>query len=316
MYLVSNPTTGNNALTITWSMSANKYANINSKTGLVTVHTLPSAGLEPTATVTCTVTKLNGGVLSAQMTVMFYQPDAKVGDYVYHDGTYSTQMNTSKTIVGMVLDVDETGKHGWCVASNFYTYGQYDYAGHVFTIRNAGWQINAYVTDTDTYTGRIPYGTYKTLILNDDGTFKTFSVGALSKDDIIKNNNLLYNYVKTRIEGLGRQMPTNEQEMEQAFQDYPADIDMYVPLLLNVRFFEPNANDLNPIFSEGNWYIISIKLLSRLMYLQYEFTNRLQSANITTIPEDTWMNTCDYGIGGNGYAGDEICSIWHSRNNI
>ena len=111
-------------------------------------------------------------------------------------------------------------------------------------------------------------------------------------------------------------MPTNKQEMEQAFQDYPADLDMYVPLLLNVRFFEPNTSDLNPIFNEGNWYIISIKLLSRLMYLQYEFTDRLNTASISQIQRNTWINTCDYGIGHNGYGGDEICSVSHGESTV
>ena len=272
MELISSPTTGNNALSIVWSITANKYASIDQKTGTVTVHTLPSEGLEPTATVTCTITKVNGGVLSATMSVMFYQPDAKIGDYVYHDDTYSTVLNTQKEVIGIVIDVDDTGKHGYIANLNDFqvvrlTSNSISNSNPDNRFYNVNLEMN-YTIDGSNTNINFTKDTIKSFVFNDDGTIKKYSSGAMSKD-ITDNTLLLLQSSKAYVESLGRMYPTTMEEFDQYVIDFPSDFEnVCVPALTAILYEPETINTLNSKFSKGNWRMCDVRLGTRLMYLK------------------------------------------------
>lgn len=272
MELISQPTTGNNALSIVWSITANKYASIDQKTGTVTVHTLPSEGLEPTATVTCTVTKTNGGISSASVNVMFYKPDAKIGDYFYSDDTYSTVLNTQKEVIGIVIDVDDTGKHGYIVNLNDFQVVRL--TSNSISDRvpdNRFYDVNLeenYTIDGLNTNINFTKDTIKSFVFNDDGTIKKYSSGAMSKD-ITDNTLLLRQSSKAYVESLGRMYPTTMEEFDQYVIDFPSDFEnVCVPALTAILYEPETINTLNSKFSKGNWRMCDVRLGARLMYLK------------------------------------------------
>ena len=80
----------NNFTSIKWSIEDNIYATINEDTGVVTVKKVEPEieGTGPSANATVEVYLLNGEVLSATINLNFWERSAKLGDIVYHDGTY------------------------------------------------------------------------------------------------------------------------------------------------------------------------------------------------------------------------------------
>lgn len=306
MTAVSTPTTGNNILDLVWSISANNYATIDEVSGLVTVHSLPASGLTPTAIVTLTANKLNGSKLVASISVNFYKPNAKFGDYVYHDGTYNTSLNTFKDVVGIVLDVDETGQHGWCCSlqssepeclyESKASYGKY-----------AGLTESATVDGSVTRLQNMSINSFKSLLLNDDGSFKTFTSGCLSIN-ALNNTNMLINYAKKIVIDKGRIYPTTIDEYNQYKIDYGSEYTEVCPRALLSTFYEPNTDKiLNDKFKKGNWVNIDLRLLCRIVILygnQYECYLK----NIIKIPLQTPIASITLG-GKNSYSEESYSGI-------
>lgn len=99
---------GNNFKSITWSIEPNEYATIT-KDGLLTVTKLGQEmedGSGPEAIITCNVVLLNGSTLEATKVVRMYNRSAKVGDYVFADGTYSDLPDEGKTTIGQCFYID------------------------------------------------------------------------------------------------------------------------------------------------------------------------------------------------------------------
>ena len=106
-------TYGNDFSKIEWSIAPNPYAVIDPATGEVTVNavgTESADGSGPTAVITCTITLLNGNQITASKTIRLYERSAKVGDYVYADGSYSDIRDASKTAVGVCFYINPEDK--------------------------------------------------------------------------------------------------------------------------------------------------------------------------------------------------------------
>lgn len=101
----------NNFRNIKWSLSANLYATVDENTGVVHVTSLGTEELAPTATLTCTITLLDGSTIQQTKQVGVYPRSAHLGDYVYYDGTYSDIYDPNKTVVGIcfLLLKDDAG---------------------------------------------------------------------------------------------------------------------------------------------------------------------------------------------------------------
>lgn len=91
---------------IEWSMTPNSYADIDTLTGRVRVSRTGTEELAPTAEVTVTVTRADGTTVSKSTTVGFYERAAKLGDFVYADGSYSDIYDEERTVVAICCYID------------------------------------------------------------------------------------------------------------------------------------------------------------------------------------------------------------------
>ncbi len=96
----------NDMVAVEWSITENQYASIDSATGLLTVTAIGTEAAAPKATVTVKFTLADGTVLTDSRAIGFYERSAKVGDYVFADGSYSDVYGGDKTIVGKCFYID------------------------------------------------------------------------------------------------------------------------------------------------------------------------------------------------------------------
>ncbi|MCM1440748.1 MAG: DUF1566 domain-containing protein, partial [Roseburia sp.] len=107
LQITPNSPRANDFKKIEWSIGRNSCnATIDPVTGELT---LPKVGTEaehPEAVVTCTATLSDDTTLTAQTTLGFYFRKCKVGDLVFHDGTYSDKPNKNKVVIGVCWYID------------------------------------------------------------------------------------------------------------------------------------------------------------------------------------------------------------------
>ena len=111
-------TFGNDVSRIEWSIVANLYATLDKDTGVLSVNRM---GVEvdetgPNVDATVTLYKTDGTSLSAVTNLNFWERACKVGDFVYHDGTYSSaddvqgNVDAGKTPIGLCFYIDPNDK--------------------------------------------------------------------------------------------------------------------------------------------------------------------------------------------------------------
>lgn len=107
LQITPNSPRANDFTKIEWSISRNQVdATIDAATGVLTV---PRVGTEEQgyqATVTCKATLSDGGTITATATIGFYHRKCRVGDVVFHDGTYSDKLNKNKQVIGVCFYID------------------------------------------------------------------------------------------------------------------------------------------------------------------------------------------------------------------
>lgn len=101
-----NTQNANNYIGIRWSIENNGYATINPKTGELTVTRIGTEELGPKANVTVTVTLSDGSEVSATTSIGFYFRSCKKGDFVFADGSYSNELDRTKTVVGVCFYIN------------------------------------------------------------------------------------------------------------------------------------------------------------------------------------------------------------------
>lgn len=103
-----------------WTLSgAGSYATIDKATGVITRSALVADESTPAAELTLKVYQIpdsNTGIarptleLTKPVEVYFYERHARPGDIVYHDGTFTDEIDKTKTAVGVCFYVDPTDK--------------------------------------------------------------------------------------------------------------------------------------------------------------------------------------------------------------
>jgi hypothetical protein len=104
----------NNYINEEWSIQSNLYATINSETGVLNVTRIGEEldGEGPNANVTVTLYLMDGSTVSATSNLNFWERTAKIGDVVYHDGTfgspddYEAEIAVGKEAVGICFYID------------------------------------------------------------------------------------------------------------------------------------------------------------------------------------------------------------------
>ena len=132
------PVDGNDIVYVSWKMTETPLATIDSKTGIITVTDGGSRENDDKATVTVTLQLSSGKTLEATTDVYFYAYQAQLGDYVFADGTYGSDLSFSDATPIAVIFYIEPKERKWAIAVALN-----DYGSRVWGLYNS----------TDAYTG-------------------------------------------------------------------------------------------------------------------------------------------------------------------
>ena len=110
------PTTGNDFVSAKWSISQNSFATIEEDTGVIHVSKVGSKENDDKATVYLELELSDGNTLSAENEVYFYAYQAQLGDYVFADGTYGSDLSFSDATPIAVIFYIEPKKREWAIA--------------------------------------------------------------------------------------------------------------------------------------------------------------------------------------------------------
>ena len=107
----TQPTNGNDVASLEWELEENVYASIKSYGGNTCTIEVKSLGDEetaPTAKLTCRLTMSDGTVFEGSIEINLYARSAQLGDLVFADGTYGTELVEGKTVVGVCFYINPT----------------------------------------------------------------------------------------------------------------------------------------------------------------------------------------------------------------
>lgn len=110
------PSTGNDFISAKWSISKNSFATIEEDTGVIHVSKVGSKENDDKATVYLEVELSDGNTLSAESEIYFYAYQAKLGDYVFADGTYGSDLSFSDATPIAVIFYIEPKERKWAIA--------------------------------------------------------------------------------------------------------------------------------------------------------------------------------------------------------
>lgn len=110
------PPTGNNYTSARWSISENSFATIEKDTGVIHVNKIGSKENDDKATVYLEVELSDGSTVSAESEIYFYPYQAQLGDYIFADGTYGSDMSFSDTTPIGVIFYIEPKERRWAIA--------------------------------------------------------------------------------------------------------------------------------------------------------------------------------------------------------
>ena len=110
------PPTGNNYTSARWSISENSFATIEKDTGVIHVNKVGSKENDDKATVYLEVELSDGSTVSAESEIYFYPYQAQLGDYIFADGTYGSDMSFSDTTPIAVIFYIEPKERKWAIA--------------------------------------------------------------------------------------------------------------------------------------------------------------------------------------------------------
>ena len=109
--LVTQPTLGNNLTNVSWEISSNSFATIDSETGVITVNKVGSKANDDSAVVTATVTLASGKTLTATNTIRFYQYELQLGDYLFNDGSVYNDTISGLSPVGVCFYINPDNRN-------------------------------------------------------------------------------------------------------------------------------------------------------------------------------------------------------------
>lgn len=111
---------GNNFKKIEWSVASTAYVSMEDPAaGVVLLHKLGTElddGSGPFTVLTSRITLLDGSTVEATKILKCYDRSARVGDFVFHDGTYSDEDDTTKELMGLCFYVNKETGLRLCVA--------------------------------------------------------------------------------------------------------------------------------------------------------------------------------------------------------
>lgn len=118
------PSTGNDFISARWSISENSFATIEEDTGVIHVSKVGSKENDDKATVYLEVELSDGNTLRAESEIYFYAYQAQLGDYVFADGTYGSDLSFSDATPIAVIFYIEPKERKWAIAVALKDYGK------------------------------------------------------------------------------------------------------------------------------------------------------------------------------------------------
>lgn len=118
------PVTGNDLTSARWSISENSFATIEKDTGVIHVSKVGSKENDDKATVYLEVELSDGSTLNAESEIYFYPYQAQLGDYVFSDGTYGSNLSFYDATPIAVIFYIEPKERKWAIAVALKDYGQ------------------------------------------------------------------------------------------------------------------------------------------------------------------------------------------------
>lgn len=273
------PASANYFSPVRWSIDDETYATIDASTGILTLKQDVSVGT-PTAVITVRTTRLSDAVeVSAQKTLGFYKRDVRTGDYAYADGSFDEVYDRSKTVVGIVYQVDEAddglvrivGCSRFPTATTWGVNTQSYPAGDIPTLKNYTRYdgVNSYIpSETD----------WEPIYLNEGGDeFRKFTDGSFSDWDGKGNTEKIIAYRNQVLLTSDMDIPATLAELDEKYNQYAADAesDDYILRLYYYRaaslcnFYEPEVKEgetLHEAYRQGQWYLPAEGELARLRW--------------------------------------------------
>ena len=273
---VPSPSGANYFSPVEWSISDESYATINPVTGMVTLHTVATAG-SPTAVITAKTTRLSDGVeIVAQKTIGLYKRAPRTGDYAYADGTFDDVYDRNKTVVGVVYQIDEAEDGLIRIASGIWE-------------KDKPWGINSSsnppgdIADLPNIT--TANGSSGSLTINaanylnaDQNDFKEFPGGAILDWDGRGNTQKIIAYRNEVFAAADLELPSSIAALNDAYNayvaagssspDYVLRLYLYYPASY-CHLYEPSlkaGEQLADFYKRGQWYLPAAGELCRLRW--------------------------------------------------
>ena len=154
------PLTGNNFTSARWSISENNFATIEKDTGVIHINKVGSKENDDKATVYLEVELSDGSTVSAESEIYFYPYQAQLGDYIFADGTYGSDISFSdSTPIGVIFYI-EPKERKWAIAVALNDYESRVWGLYNSTGDNNG--MNGITLDSNTI-----YNVYNLLLLQE-----------------------------------------------------------------------------------------------------------------------------------------------------
>lgn len=279
-------------LDISYNMPVTNNATIDSKTGTITL----TGPVDSDVTVTITMHTLSGQSYERKSIVSFKWKSPSIGNFAYADGTFSSNFNPSKTLVGLVYDKvgnensgkvyiigkEYANKAHYSGYSSGYGSNQVDQNTTPFYI----YKLNEYVSDlslgtyqpniTSSGITRINNIMYTTNVYNLQMTGKTDTLAYVNlvnvslfenkKDNSFINSQYVTNtngkYSITSIQNLNALCEELEQKGELRSS-------LLYPYFYSAYLYEPEVKieeTIDDQYRKGNWYMPSVGELSKIIY--------------------------------------------------
>lgn len=120
---------GNNFKKIEFSVASTAYVSMEDPAaGLVLLHKLGTEmddGSGPFTVLTCHITLLDDSTVEATKILKCYDRSARIGDFVFHDGTYSDEDDATRELMGICFYVNKDSGLRLCAAREYLTSGPY-----------------------------------------------------------------------------------------------------------------------------------------------------------------------------------------------
>lgn len=281
---------------IDWRIAQNAYSSMDND-GLLAVDSLGTESEAPTAKITLTVKKIDGTSLNDTLDVGFYFREAKVGDYVFNDGSYNPGLVNGKTVIGMCywVNADNAKDRRMCslqYVSQGCAWGIPDSLGVQFTEADG---TVFKVGDTYADNGYSDININMASVLRDFGPWKAGDVVPYG----MRQTLLILEYRNRVLKDAGWEIPAaagglSEMERLKTLMNTHSDnngIAYYYPAASFCYAYEPEADNLAEKFKAHHWFLpppVDLLKIKNSMMKTDAFTKAATNMLIATGFPDSW----------------------------